>query len=92
MDAATLIAFLRRQASLPGGSARVPAGRITEGLHISRPTLMRALQSAGDQVITMGQTRRRAYAARRPLRGQWAPLPVFQVNEQGEPRQIGACT
>lgn len=89
MDATTLIAFLRQQASLPGGSARVPAGRIVEALRISRPTLMRALQSAGDQVITIGQTRRRAYAARRPLRGQWAPLPVFQVNEQGEPRQVG---
>ena len=89
MDAATLIAFLRQQASQPAGSARVPAGRIVEALRISRPTLMRALQSAGDQVITMGQTRRRAYAARRSLRGQWAPLPVFQVNEQGEPRQVG---
>ena len=89
MDAATLTAFLRQQAHLPGGSARVPAGRVVEGLGISRPTLMRALQSAGDQVIAMGQTRRRAYAARRPLRGQWAPLPVFQVNEQGEPSQIG---
>lgn len=89
MDTAVLIAFLRRQASLPGGSARVPAGRLAEGLGISRPTLMRALQAAGNQVIAMGQTRRRAYAARRPLRGQLAPLPVFQVNERGEPRQIG---
>lgn len=89
MDVATLIAFLRQQGSLPGASARVPAGRIVEGLNISRPTLMRAVQAAGDQVITMGQTRRRAYAARRPLRGQWAPLQVFQINTQGEPRQIG---
>lgn len=89
MDANTLISFLRQQANLPGASARVPAGRIVEGLHISRPTLMRAVQAAGDQLITMGQTRRRAYAARRPLRGQWAPLPVFQISPQGEPSQIG---
>ena len=89
MNATMLIAFLRQQACLPGGSARVPAGRIVEGLRISRPTLMRALQSAGDQVISLGQTRRRAYAARRPLRGQWAPLPVFQISPQGEPRQVG---
>ncbi|WP_338439923.1 type II toxin-antitoxin system HipA family toxin YjjJ [uncultured Aquabacterium sp.] len=89
MSADTLIAFLRQQANRPGGTARVPAGRVLEGLGISRPTLMRAVQDAGDQVIAMGQTRRRAYAARRPLRGQWAPLPVFQVNAQGEPSQIG---
>lgn len=89
MDAAALVTFLRQQANLPGASARVPAGRIALRLGISRPTLMRAVQAAGDQVITLGQTRNRAYAARRPLRGQWAPLPVFQVNTAGEPSQIG---
>jgi hypothetical protein len=89
MDATTLLAFLRQQAQQLGGVARVPAGRVADGLGISRPTLMRAVQSAGDQLITMGQSRRRAYAARRPLRGQWAPLPVFEINAEGEPRQAG---
>jgi len=59
MSADTLIAFLRQQANRPGGMARVPAGRVLEGLGISRPTLMRAVQGAGEQVIAMGQTRRR---------------------------------
>ncbi len=89
MNAVTLITFLRQQADLPNGSARVPAKRVIDGLGISRPTLMRAVQAGGDQLIAMGQTRRRAYAARRPLRGQWAPLPIFQINRQGEPSQIG---
>lgn len=89
MDATTLINHLRQQARQPGGSARVSAGRLLEDLHISRPTLMRAVQAAANQVIALGQTRRRAYAARRPLRGQWAPLPVFRINPQGEPSQIG---
>lgn len=89
MDDTPLITYLRQQARLPGGSARVPAGQVVAGLGTSRPTLMRAVRQAGDQVIAMGQTRRRAYAARRALRGQWAPLPVFQVNQQGEPRLLG---
>lgn len=88
MDDTPLIAYLRQQARLPGRSARVPAGQVVADLGISRPTLMRAVQQAGEQVIAMGQTRRRAYAARRALRGQWAPLPVFEVNEQGEPRLL----
>jgi hypothetical protein len=89
MSANALIAFLRQQARQPGGSARVAAGRIVAELGISRPTLMRAVHTAGEQLMAMGQTRRRAYAARRPLRGQWAPLPVFQINPLGEPRQVG---
>lgn len=89
MDARSLIACLQREAQLPGGSARVGAGALVEQLRISRPTLMRAVQAAGDQIIVMGQTRRRAYAARRALRGQWSPLPLFEINAQGEPQQIG---
>jgi hypothetical protein len=89
MDARTLIACLQREAHALGGSARVGAGALVEQLGISRPTLMRAVQAAGDQVIVMGHTRRRAYAARRALRGQWSPLPLFEINAQGEPQQIG---
>lgn len=89
MDAPSLLACLQRQAQQPGGSARVGASALIQQLGISRPTLMRAVRAAGDQVIAMGQTRRRAYAARRALRGQWAPLPLFEVSTQGEPHQIG---
>lgn len=60
MDDTPLITYLRQQARLPGGSARVPAGQVVAGLGTSRPTLMRAVRQAGDQVIAMGQTRRRA--------------------------------
>ena len=89
MNVELLIQLLRQQANLQGGSARVPAGRVLEGLGTSRATLMRTVQAAGDGVITMGQTRRRAYAARRPLRGSLAPLPVFRIDTAGEPHQIG---
>lgn len=89
MNAERLIDCLRAQANTQGGSARVPAGQVADLLHISRPTLMRAVQAAGDAIITMGQTRRRAYAARRSLRGNLAPLPVFRISRAGEPEQIG---
>lgn len=89
MKADQLLHVLRQQAGRNGGSARVPAGQVVEGLGISRATLMRAVQAAGDAVITMGRTRRRAYAARRPLRGMQAPLPFFRISPLGEPGQIG---
>lgn len=89
MSVEQLIQFLRRQAGVNGGSARVPAAQLVDGLGISRPTLMRTVKAAGPAVIAMGQTRRRAYAARRPLRGSMVPLPVFQITPEGEPHQVG---
>jgi len=50
---------------------------------------MRAVRAAGQEVLTIGRARRTSYAARRRLRGNADPLPVFQVDEQGGSEQVG---
>lgn len=67
----------------------LPAARVLSELGVSRATLMRAVQAAGDQVLTIGRARRTRYAARRLLRGSSAPLPVFRVDASGGSHQVG---
>lgn len=50
---------------------------------------MRAVQAAGGSVLTIGRARRTSYAARRPLRGSGAPVPVFRVDRQAGAQQAG---
>lgn len=89
MNTDALLNYLRLQAITPGSSGLAQAGRIVENLGISRPTLMRHIHLAGDQVIVAGNARRRAYALRRTLRGLMEPLPVYQIDAQGHPSQVG---
>lgn len=60
-----------------------PAAQLRAALGISRPTLMRAVRAAGPAVLSWGKGRRTAYAARRPLRGSLAPIPVFRIDAAG---------
>jgi hypothetical protein len=65
------------------------AAELLASLGISRATLMRAVRAAGSEVLTIGRARRTSYAARRSLRGSAAPLPLFQVDQQGRSEQVG---
>jgi hypothetical protein len=67
----------------------LPAAELLAALDVSRATLMRAVRAAGPEVLTIGRARRTSYAARRPLRGSPAPLPVFQVDMQGGSEEVG---
>lgn len=69
-------------------SHRVPAGELLARLQVSRATLMRAVQALGPQVISRGQARRSAYAARRTVRGTLDSLPLFRVDEQGRVHEV----
>ena len=82
MEVLELIRLLRLR-------GRQPAGDLARLLGISRPTLMRTVRAAGDAVVAQGRARRTAYAARRALRGSLAPLPLYRVGLDGEPREIG---
>ena len=66
-----------------------PAAQLLSELGVSRPTLMRAVRAAGTSVLSIGRARRTSYAARRPLRGSDAPLPVFRVDPRGGSEQAG---
>lgn len=66
----------------------MPAAEVRRTLDVSAPTLMRRLQEAGPLVLAVGETRRRAYAARRALRGSLAPLPLYGVDPTGRPHHV----
>ncbi|MBN2690901.1 MAG: type II toxin-antitoxin system HipA family toxin YjjJ [Burkholderiaceae bacterium] len=68
---------------------RLGAGTLVGTLGISRATLMRAIRGAGEQIVTLGRARRTTYAARRLLRGSAIPLPLYQVNAEGDVLEIG---
>lgn len=67
---------------------RTPAGDLLTRLRVSRPTLMRAIQSLGQQVVTRGKARRTAYAARRAVRGASHPIPLFQIDREGRATHV----
>ena len=66
----------------------MPARELLIRAQVSRPTLMRAVRSAGSQVISRGQARRTAYAARRAIRGAAVSLPLFRIDRDGRGTQI----
>jgi hypothetical protein len=55
---------------------------------LSRATMMRMVRELGDQVVVRGAARRTSYAARRPLRGNTAPVPVYRIDRNGRGEQI----
>ncbi|WP_157268853.1 type II toxin-antitoxin system HipA family toxin YjjJ [Azohydromonas aeria] len=77
-----LIDLLRRQ-------HRLASSQVLTSLAVSRPTLMRMVKAAGSEVLTMGRARRTAYAARRPLRGSNAPLPVYRIDRHAAVEEAG---
>lgn len=67
---------------------RQPAGELVARLGISRATLMRAVQALGPQVVSLGQARRTAYGVRRPVRTLVDPLPLYRIDESGQPHEV----
>ncbi len=80
MTPANLVEVLRTR-------RRLLSAELLAALGVSRPTLMRAVRAAGDQVLTIGRSRRTSYAARRALRGRSTPLPVFRIDAEGRPHE-----
>lgn len=66
----------------------LPAADLTRHLGVSRATLSRLVRAAGPRILSIGRARRRSYAARRTLRGDAAPLPIFRIDEKGASEQV----
>jgi HipA-like C-terminal domain len=64
------------------------AGALAEAMGVSRPTLSRAIRAAGGDVIVRGNARRTKYAARRALRGDKDPIPLFRIDRDGVQHQV----
>lgn len=75
-----LLRALRTWGPLSGGDLAARLG-------VSRATLMRAVQALGADVVCRGQARRTTYAARRAVRAHAAPLPVYRIDESGQPHE-----
>ena len=71
-----LLALLRKK-----GSAS--AQELASALGVSQPTVSRRIQSAGDRLCKMGQTRATRYAATRELPGVGRSVPMYRITEAG---------
>ena len=49
---------------------------------------MRAVQALGPAVVSSGAARRRAYAARRTVRGSIAPIPLYRIDAGGDVEEV----
>lgn len=71
-------------ATLLGRQPRASAAELAAGLRISVATVHRWLAALpAERVLTAGRTRRTRYALRRPLRGEYADLPLYAVDAAG---------
>ncbi len=70
--------------------AAVGAADIAGPLGVSIPTLHRMLQALGDAVVSVGKARRSRFALRRDLRGELAPLPLYEVDSAGRAEPLSA--
>lgn len=68
---------------------RQQAGELLRRLGVSRPSLMRAIAELDGQVISRGRARRTAYAARRAIRGNPNPLPLYRIDALGRAHEAG---
>jgi len=66
----------------------VGAADIAAPLGVSIPTLHRMLQALGDTVVSIGKARRSRYALRRDLRGEMAPLPLYELDSAGRAERL----
>jgi hypothetical protein len=80
-----LLAVLGRRAS-------ASASELADALQVSTPTLHRLLQEVPGQVVVAGRARRTRYALRRPVRGDLADLPLYEVDETGRAELLTQIT
>lgn len=52
-------------------------------LAVSVPTVHRMLAELGGDLVVAGRARRARYALRRPVRGDSAAFPLFEIDEAG---------
>lgn len=64
------------------------AADIAAPLGVSIPTLHWMLQALGSAVVGTGKARRSRYALRRELRGELAPLPLYELDSAGRAERL----
>ena len=69
---------------------RSSASVLAESLGVSVPTLHRLLAEVAGHVVVNGKARRTRYALRRPLWGQAAELPLYEVDTAGRAEALAS--
>ena len=69
---------------------RASASALAEPLGVSVPTLHRLLAEVAGHVVANGKARRTRYALRRPLRGQAAELPLYEIDAAGRAEALAS--
>ncbi len=57
-------------------------------LGVSQPTLSRLVARAGSQVLRIARARAAMYAQSRPIFGVDGAIPIYAINEKGQPQQL----
>lgn len=69
---------------------RVASAReLGAALGVSQPSISRLLAAAGARIVTIGEARRRRYAAVREVRGQGSHWPLYRIDEYGQAQAFG---
>src|SRR5258708_375220 len=68
------------------------AAELSQAFGVSQTTLSRALRALerDHRVLRMGSTRGARYALRRPVAAIGSQWPVYRIDEEGTPQDIGA--
>ncbi|MDM0074646.1 type II toxin-antitoxin system HipA family toxin YjjJ [Variovorax sp. J2P1-59] len=70
----------------------VSAADLAEAVGVSVPTLHRLLAELQDRLVSSGKARRARYALRRPLRGDMASLPLYEIDSEGRAELVSQLT
>ena len=79
--------LIRVQEKLASGAKT--AKELVNMLGVSQPTISRAINSLGDNVLTLGKGRSTKYARPRVVRGTTSEFPVFRIDQAGDAHLIG---
>lgn len=72
-----------------GRQPRATASELAASLHVSVATLHRLLaELPPERLLAAGRSRRTRYALRRPLRGEYADLPLYAIDAVGQAKSV----
>jgi DeoR/GlpR family transcriptional regulator of sugar metabolism len=70
------------------------AAELMQALQVSQTTISRGLRELEGQqrVVRMGSTRGARYALRKPIATIGSKWPLYRIDEEGTPHELGALT
>jgi hypothetical protein len=79
---------LNRLIQLLENKGTISSSEIQAELGLNQPKVSRLMKQAGTRIIRLGQARTTRYALSRPILGHDGCVPVYTVNEKGQPQHL----